>query len=42
MFQNFCRMFPDDFKILLEFVEPYIMKSSTNYSRVIPAAERLL
>nr|CAI5868831.1 unnamed protein product [Callosobruchus analis] len=29
MFQNFCRMSPEDFKILLELVEPYIMKSDT-------------
>nr|CAI5832302.1 unnamed protein product [Callosobruchus analis] len=41
MFSNFCRMSPEDFKILLELVEPYIMKSDTNYSRAIPAAERL-
>nr|CAI5826281.1 unnamed protein product [Callosobruchus analis] len=32
---------PDDFKILLELVEPYIMKSDTNYRRAIPLAERL-
>nr|CAI5860627.1 unnamed protein product [Callosobruchus analis] len=41
MFQNFCRMSPEDFKILLELVEPYILKSDINYRRAIPVAERL-
>nr|CAI5833252.1 unnamed protein product [Callosobruchus analis] len=27
MFHNFCRMYPEDFKTLLELVEPYIMKT---------------
>lgn len=41
MFQNFCRMSPEDFKTLLKLVELKIMKSDTNYRRAIPAAERL-
>nr|CAI5828554.1 unnamed protein product [Callosobruchus analis] len=40
MFQNFFRISPEDFKILLELVEPYIMKSDTNYRKAIPAAKR--
>nr|CAI5823450.1 unnamed protein product [Callosobruchus analis] len=34
-------MSPEDFKILLELLEPYITKSGTDYRRAIPAAERL-
>nr|CAI5824081.1 unnamed protein product [Callosobruchus analis] len=29
MFQNFCRMSSEDFKILLELVEPYKKKRKT-------------
>nr|CAI5848390.1 unnamed protein product [Callosobruchus analis] len=34
-------MSPEDFKIVVELVEPYIMRSETNYRKAIPAAERL-
>nr|CAI5852312.1 unnamed protein product [Callosobruchus analis] len=34
-------MSPENFKILLELVEPYIMKTDTNYRRAILALERL-
>ncbi|CAH2013917.1 unnamed protein product [Acanthoscelides obtectus] len=40
-FENFCRMSSEDFKILLNMVESYIVKKNTKWRKAIPANERL-
>ncbi|CAH1965661.1 unnamed protein product [Acanthoscelides obtectus] len=40
-FENFFRMSSDDFEILLNMVESYIVKKNTKWRKAIPANERL-
>ncbi|CAI6361331.1 unnamed protein product [Macrosiphum euphorbiae] len=40
-FNNFCRMPPATFDVLLEMITPMIKKEDTNFRKAIPPQERL-
>jgi hypothetical protein len=40
-FKNFCRMFSEDFEVLINLIGHKIVKKDTNYRYAIPIKERL-